>query len=106
MDKNLKDSDILLVREKGKNNLIKASMDMDGKVKTSKLNDVNNPDFLNFDRNSNMLENFFSNFARQVKNPTEFEFFRVPVQTIEDVLQKLQKAFRNPDKPENKEFIE
>jgi hypothetical protein len=41
-----------------------------------------------------------------VKDPTRFEFFRVPVEKLKEVVQKLQDAFRNPNKPGNKEFIE
>jgi hypothetical protein len=105
MNENLKDHDILLVKEKGSNELKVANTDKDGKLKQSKP-DGENPDFLRIDRNGNILENFFANFMRQMKKPTEFEFFRVPMDKFKEVIQKLQEAFKNPDKPENKEFID
>jgi preprotein translocase subunit Sss1 len=105
MNENLKDQDVLLVKEKGSNELRIANMGKDGKMKTAKP-DGDNPDFLKIDKHGNILENFFANFMRQVKEPTRFEFFRVPADKIGEVMQKLQEAFKNPDKPENKEFID
>jgi hypothetical protein len=105
MNEKLKDRDVLLVKEKGSNELRTAQMGKDGKVKTAKP-DGDNPDFLRIDRHGNILENFFANFMRQVKEPTRFEFFRVPADKIGEVMQKLQEAFQNPDKPENKAFID
>jgi hypothetical protein len=105
MNENLKDQDVLLVREKGSNELNVAKMDKDGKVKQAKPNGEN-PDLLKIDRHGNILENFFENFMRQVKNPTRFEFFRVPVEKFKEVVQKLQDAFKNPEKSENKAFID
>jgi hypothetical protein len=107
MDKNLKDQDILLVKEKGSNELNVATMDKDGKVKSVKPNgEGDNPDFLKIDKHGNMLENFFENFTRQVKEPTHFEFFRVPTDKFQKVVQKLQEAFKEPDTPENKAFLD
>jgi hypothetical protein len=105
MNENLKDRDILLVREKDSNELKVANTDKDGKVKQAKP-DSENPDLLKIDKNGNILENFFENFMRQVKNPTRFEFFRVPAEKFKEVVGKLQDAFKNPDKPENRAFID
>jgi hypothetical protein len=104
MNENLKGQDVLLVREKGSNELKVANMGKDGKVKQAKP-DSENPDLLKIDKHGNVLENFFENFMRQVKNPTRFEFFRVPAEKFKEVVGKLQEAFKNPEKPENKEFI-
>jgi hypothetical protein len=105
MNENLKDHDVLLVREKGSNELSVAKMAKDGKVKQAKP-DSENPDLLKIDKNGNILENFFENFMRQVKDPTRFEFFRVPAEKFKEVVGKLQEAFKNPEKPENKTFID
>jgi len=105
MNENLKDQDVLLVKEKGSNELQTASMDNQGKIATAKP-DENNPDFLRVDKNGNIIENFYENFVRQVKDPTRFEFFRVPTEKFQEVVQNFQDAFRNPDKLENREFIE
>jgi hypothetical protein len=105
MDKNLTDRDVLLVREKGSNELNVAKVDKDGKLKSTKLTDNgDNPDFLKIDRHGNLLENFFENFMRQVKDPTRFEFFRVPIDKFKEVVQNLPEAFKEPDTPENKAF--
>jgi hypothetical protein len=100
MNENLKDQDILLVKEKDGNELKAAKMDKAGKIKQAKPN-TENPDLLKIDKHGNILENFFENFKRQVKEPTRFEFFRVPAEKFNEVVQKLQDAFKNPYKPEN-----
>jgi hypothetical protein len=105
MNENLKDQDFLLVREKDSDELKVAKIDKDGKMKQAKPNSEN-PDLLKIDKNGNIIENFFENFMRQVKNPTRFEFFRVPAEKFKEVVQKLQEAFKKPDKPENKAFID
>ena len=105
MDKTLKDQDILLVREKGSNELKVANTSTGGKVNTAGVNDEN-PDFLRIDKNGNAFENFYENFKRQMKNPTHFEFFKIPAEQFQEVVQKLQEAFKEPDKPENKSFID
>jgi hypothetical protein len=105
MNENLKDREILLVREKGGKELNVAQMDGEGQVKQVRP-DGENPDWLKIDKHGNILENFFENFMRQVKNPTRFEFFRVPAEKFTEVVQKLQEAFKNPEKPENKTLID
>jgi hypothetical protein len=112
MDTNLKDHDVLLVKEKGKEEFYAAATDRDGKVKsTSVTGDGNpdfldNPDFLKIDRFGGILENFFKNFMRQVKNPTQFEFFRIPTEKFSETLKALQDAFKKPDRAKNRDFIE
>ena len=94
MENSLKNQeDVLLVKEKGKEPY---------PVKKEKTKENENPDFLKIDKNRTALENFFENFMRQKKNPTQFEFYRVPVDTVE----KFINAFKNPDKPGNKDFID
>jgi hypothetical protein len=105
MNKNLKDQDVLLVNEKDSNKLSVATMDKDGKVKQAKP-DGENPDLLKIDKYGNILQNFFENFNRQVKEPTRFEFFRVPAERFNDVAQKLQEAFKKPDTLHNREFMD
>ena len=106
MNNNLKDQDMLLVKEKSSNELQVANMAKDGKVSLNKPPKGQNPDFLKIDKGGNALENFFENFMRQAKNPTQFEFFRVPAEKFQEVAGKLQEAFKKSEKPENKEFID
>jgi hypothetical protein len=107
MDEKLKDQDVLLVKEKGGDSLkVVTGQHEDGTPKTTLPKDGNNPDFLKIDRHGNALENFFSNFMRQVKDPTRFEFFKAPADKVMEVVAKLQEAFKNPDEPANKATIE
>ncbi|MDR2087063.1 MAG: DUF3945 domain-containing protein [Dysgonamonadaceae bacterium] len=101
----MNENDVLLVREKGGNELKTAGIDKNGKVKQSKKGSEN-PDLLRIDKNGNMLENFFENFMRQVKNPTRFEFFLVPAEKLKEIVRKLREAFKNTENPENKAFID
>ena len=103
MDTNIKNQDVLLVKEKGSNKLQIAKMDKDGNPKHAKSQ---NPDFLKIDRNGFALENFFENFARQTKDPTRFEFFLIPAEKFPEVIDKLKEAFKNPNTPENRDYIE
>jgi len=106
MDKHLDDKDVLLVKEYGKDELHVAGMDKNGKVSAHKTGTGENPDFLKIGANASELESFFENFARQVKNPTHFGFFRAPAWQVKETAQKLQEAHRNPDNPQNCAFID
>ena len=106
MEKSLKDQDVLLVKEKGKKDLHVASMGEKGAVKMAKPKEGVTPDFMKIDQNGTMLRNFFENFKRQVQNTAQFEFFSVPAEKFHEVMQKLQDALKNPNKPENKDFID
>jgi hypothetical protein len=106
MSENLKNQDVLLVREKGSNELRVASADKDGKAKAVKPTDGENPDFLKIDKHGSILENFFKNFMRQVKDPTRFEFFRVPVDKLKEGIERLRDALKNPNSPLNKAVLD
>ena len=107
MDEKLKDQDVLLVKEKGGDSLkVVTGQHEDGTPKTALPKDENNPDFLKIDKHGNALENFFTNFMRQAKDPTRFEFFKAPADKVMEVVAKLQEAFKNPDEPANKATIE
>lgn len=107
MDENLKDQDVLLVKEKGSDELkVVAGIGKNGNPKTIAPKQENNPDFLIIDKNGNALENFMSNFMRQCKEPTRFEFFKAPVDKAQEVIGKLQEAFEKPDGPANKATID
>ncbi|GHT39141.1 hypothetical protein FACS189437_01680 [Bacteroidia bacterium] len=106
MDEKLKDQDVLLVKEKGGSELHAVNLDKNGKVKSSKLDGSENPDFLKIDKNGNVLENFFENFKRQIKDPTRFDFYRAPLEKLEETVKRLYEAIKSPDKPENKDFLD
>ena len=72
-------SDILLVLDKEKMK-IQALKSMDGKgnMKTVDPTKKNQNQFLRIDKHGDFFSNFFSNFFSQLKNPTNFSFFKVP----------------------------
>ncbi len=83
MDKKLSGETLLVVEGKEKVKAVTGELNKDGSPKTVPATEKNNPDFLKIDKHGNVLENFFSNFMRQSKNPTEFLFFKVPIDGVE-----------------------
>lgn len=107
MDEKVKDQDVLLVKEKGSDELkVVAGMEKDGKPKAVEAKQENEPQFLKIDKHSNALENFMSNFMRQAKDPTHFQFFKAPIDKVNEVIDKLREAFKKPDEPANKATID
>lgn len=79
MNENIKDHDLLMVKEPGDEKVkAVAGMDENGKLKTVPPSKAHEQDFMKIDKHSNVLENFFSNFLRQYKDPTHFGFFKLP----------------------------
>ena len=84
MKTNLKDHDVLLVKEPRSEKLnVVSGIDTDGKIKTVPPKVDNSPDFMRIDKHSNVLENFFSNFMRQAKDPSHFGFFKSSAEDVE-----------------------
>ncbi len=83
MDKNLTGETLLIVEGKHDAKVVKGEFNKDGSPKTVLPKDKNKPDFLKIDKHGNVLENFFTNFMRQSKDPTRFMFFKVPISGIE-----------------------
>lgn len=107
MNKKLKDHDVLLVTEKGKNKLdVVTGINEDGTPRTTLPKQENEPEFLKIDKHGDVLDNFMSNFLRQCKNPTHFEFLKVPNNQVESVVPVLQEMLKNPENPSNKEFLD
>jgi hypothetical protein len=107
MDNHLKDDqDILLVKEKGNNELRVPNIDKNGEVYAPEIKNGTSPDFLKIDKNGTVVGSFFENFMRQVKDPTHFEFFKAPEWNLKETTQNLQAAFQNPDDPKNSAFID
>jgi hypothetical protein len=108
MNENLKDQDVLLVKEKNDNDLkvVKGIDSENGKLDTVAPNLENQPDFMKIDKNGNVLDNFLENFSRQFKNPTEFMFFKIPADKVEETANNLQTALKNPETPENKQLLD
>ena len=90
-------SDILLVldKEKMKIQAVK-SIDKDGKMQTVDPTKKNESQFMRVDKHGDFISNFFSNFWRQLKNPTQFEFFKVPADQAVEKAKEFQKQVDNP----------
>jgi len=107
MNEYVNDQDVLLVANKKDNKLnVVAGMGEDGKLKTLSPKQENESLFLKIDKQGNILENFFSNFNRQYKDPTHFQFFRVRSNMVETISSVLQKMLKQPETASNKEALD
>lgn len=90
-------SDILLVldKEKMKIQAVK-SIDENGKMETVDPTKKNQNQFMRVDKNGDFFSNFFSNFFSQLKNPTNFSFFKV---SADEAVNKAQEMQKQVDKP-------
>lgn len=99
-------TDILLVYDKEEHEIraVKGIDEKNGELETVPADKEHEQDFMRVDAHGNILSNFFSNFWRQVKNPSRFSFFKVPslVKLNEKDLKKHQ-VNANDYKPKNKE---
>ena len=90
-------SDILLVldKEKMKIQAVK-SIDENGKMETVDPTKKNQNQFMRVDKSGDFFSNFFSNFFSQLKNPTNFTFFKVPASVAAEKAEELQKHVDKP----------
>ena len=56
-----------------------SEVDENGNYKAVQPKEENEKDFLKFDKNSSILENFLQNFWKQLKNPTHFQLIRLTI---------------------------
>lgn len=89
--------DILLVTD-SKHNTVNA---VSGITESSELKTItptsdHQNQFLKIDKHGDLFSNFFSNFLSQLKNPTSFTFFRIPLPDVEILSIKLQDAINDP----------
>eukprot|EP01133_Synstelium_polycarpum_P003153 gene3153-3606_t len=99
-------SDVLLVldKEKMKIQAVKG-IDKDGNLETVDPTKKNQSDFLRVDKHGDFISNFFSNFWRQLKNPTPFAFFKVDANEAVEKAKQFQKQVDTPT-PEGKKEME
>lgn len=98
-------SDILLVldKEKMKIQAVK-SIDENGKMETVDPKKKNQNQFMRVDKSGDFFSNFFSNFFSQLKNPTNFSFFKVPAPIAVEKAQEMQKQVDKPT-PEGEKIM-
>src|SRR3990167_4264518 len=90
-------SEILLVldKEKKKIQAVKG-IDKNGKLETIDPTKKNQNQFMRVDKNGDLFSNFFSNFFSQLKNPTNFSFFKVPAPLAINMAKEMQKQVDQP----------
>ena len=107
MNENVNDQNVLLVTDKkGKGMDVVSGIGKDGKMKSVSPKAENEPLFLKLDKQGNVLDNFISNFHRQYKDPTHFQFFKVPAKLVESMSALLQEMMKQPENPLNKETLD
>ena len=90
-------SEILLVldKEKKKIQAVKG-IDENGKLETVEPTKKNHNQFMRVDKQGDFFSNFFSNFFSQLKNPTNFSFFKVPAPLAINMAKEMQKQIEHP----------
>lgn len=107
MDEKIKDQEVLLVKDQKDENLkAVAGTDEKSGLKTVPPTAEHEQSFLKFDKHSNALENFLSNFMRQFKNPTPLTFFKVSFESAVASARVLSEMLKAPDVPSNKEMLD
>ncbi|MFB9080210.1 DUF3945 domain-containing protein [Flavobacterium procerum] len=90
-------SDILLVFDKEKKKIMAVKgIDQNGNLETVEPTRKNENQFMRVDKQGDLFSNFFSNFFSQLKNPTNFSFFKIPALLAVDTSKELQKQIDNP----------
>uniref|UniRef100_F4C773 DUF3945 domain-containing protein n=1 Tax=Sphingobacterium sp. (strain 21) TaxID=743722 RepID=F4C773_SPHS2 len=92
-------SDVLLVMDKEKKKIQAVTgVDENGNLKTVDATKKNQSQFMWVDKAGDLFTNFFSNFWRQLKDPTHFSFFKVPAKEAVETAKEMQKQVDAPTK--------
>ena len=98
------EQDVLVVRDEKTDEIsVVAGLSRDGTPKRAPAKAENTPDFLRFDRNSDLMDSFFRNFFRQCKEPSRFGFYRIAADQVENLLGVMKELLKNPEA--NKEIL-
>ena len=98
------EQDVLVVRDEKTGEIsVIAGLSRDGTPKRAPAKAENTPDFLRFDRNSDMMDSFFRNFYRQCKEPSRFGFYRIAADQVENLLGVMKELLKDPEA--NKEIL-
>lgn len=98
------EQDVLVVRDEKTGEIsVVAGLSRDGTPKRVPAKAENTPDFLRFDRNSDMMDSFFRNFFRQCKEPSRFGFYRIAADQVENLLGVMKELLKDPEA--NKEIL-
>lgn len=92
------EQDVLVVRDEKTGEIsVVAGLSRDGTPKRAPAKAENTPDFLRFDRNSDMMDSFFRNFFRQCKEPSRFGFYRIAADQAENLLGVMKELLKDPE---------
>lgn len=98
------EQDVLVVRDEKTGEIsVVAGLSRDGTPKRAPAKAENTPDFLRFDRNSDLMDSFFRNFYRQCKEPSRFGFYRIAADQVENLLGVMKELLKDPEA--NKEIL-
>ena len=98
------EQDVLVVRDEKTGEIsVVAGLSRDGTPKRAPAKAENTPDFLRFDRNSDLMDSFFRNFYRQCKEPSRFGFYRIAADQVENLLDVMKELLKDPEA--NKEIL-
>ncbi|WDF46001.1 DUF3945 domain-containing protein [Chryseobacterium sp. KACC 21268] len=99
-------SDTLLVLDKDTNKIeMVKGLDKDGNLQKLPPEETkDNEQLIRVDKHGDLFSNFFSNFYRQLKNPSQFNFFKVSEYDAISTAKDLQQYVNNAS-PEDKEVL-
>lgn len=104
MEKKKKEKDVLIVRDEKTGEIsVVAGLNADGSPKRTPAKAENAKDFLQFDKNGDVIDNFFKNFFRQCKEPHRFGFYWVAADQADKLLDVMKELLKNPEA--NKELL-
>nr|WP_302982236.1 DUF3945 domain-containing protein [Alistipes putredinis] len=104
MAKKKDEKDVLVVRDEKTGEIsVVAGLNADGSPKRIPAKAENAHSFLQLDRHGDALDNFFTNFFRQCKEPSRFGFYRVAADQAENVLEVIRQLLEDPEG--NKEML-
>lgn len=106
-EKDSKDLNILLVKEKGSDKLkVVAGIGKDGRLETVEANAENASRFLTFDRgNRNETAGIMSAFNQRVKNQKDFQLYQVLYGKFEKLKEGIEEVLSRPHNAEGKEML-
>lgn len=98
-------SDILLIynHKKMKIEAVKG-IGKNGELETVPPTQKNANEFMRVDKNGDIFSNFFKNFFSQLKNPTQFSFFKIPAASVIEKAVEIKEAIEKPS-PEGDQVL-
>ena len=102
--KKKKEQDVLVVRDEKTGEIsVVAGLNKDGTPKRAPAKAENAADFLKFDKHGDVLDNFFTNFFRQCKEPSRFGFYRMAADQADKLVEVMKELLKDPEA--NKELL-